>query len=154
MRLRAGATRILRNLPSYLLSDIGTKYVKFAQCFTFRTIRNLPNFFTRIASIVSALWTLMPRLLAPLRKVVARELDVYLPDARNPKYKIYSLVDTLECGHVQDVYLWNGLQDVLYAYSDNPAITAKRHRCQPCASLLATRKQPQSVPAIAAAKTA
>ena len=98
--------------------------------------------------------TLMAHLLAPLRRVVARELDVYLPDARNPKYKAYFLVDTLECGHVQDVYLWNGLQDVLYAYSDSPAIRAKRHRCRPCASLLATRKPMQTVTAQPAAKTA
>lgn len=90
---------------------------------------------------------------APLRRIVARDVVVTLPDARNPRYRIYSLVDTLECGHEYSSYLFGGLEDLTYAYTTNPAITAKRHRCRPCASLLA-KKPPQSVPLRAVAKTA
>lgn len=90
---------------------------------------------------------------APLRKIVLRELSVFQPDPRNPKYKIYSLIDVLECGHAQDVYLFNGLRDLLNAYTDSPVIKAKRHRCRPCMNLLA-KKLPQSVPLPAVAKTA
>lgn len=89
-------------------------------------------------------------MLPPLRRIVYRELC----ELRARKsYSIYSLIDTLECGHQQDVYLYNGLHDLLNPYTENPAISAKRHRCRPCASLLA-KKKPQSVPLTAATKAA
>jgi hypothetical protein len=81
---------------------------------------------------------------APLRLIVSRELFVCKPRP-TLAYSIYSLIDTLECGHSQEVYLFNGLHDLLNAYTETPAVTAKRHRCRPCASLLA-KKKPQSVP--------
>lgn len=90
---------------------------------------------------------------APLRRIVMRELDVYQPDPRNPKYFIYSLIDTLECGHSQSEYLFNGLLDLTNPYTDSPTVRARRHRCRPCASLLA-KKKPQSVPFTAIAKAA
>jgi hypothetical protein len=91
---------------------------------------------------------------APLRRIVLRELDILCPDSRNLKYKIYSLIDTMECGHSSEQYLFNGLLDLVNAYTESPAIRAKRHRCHPCAQLLATRKPMQTVLAIAAVKTA
>lgn len=94
--------------------------------------------------------TTMP---APLRRIVAREVSAFQPDSRNKKYLIYSLIDTLECGHSHEVYLYNGLQDIIFAYTDSPAVSAKRHRCRPCEALLA-KKKPQSVPLPAVAKTA
>ena len=90
---------------------------------------------------------------APLRKIVLRELSVLQPDPRNPKYKIYSLIDTLECGHTQENYLFGGIRDLVNGYTDSPVIRARRHRCRPCASLLA-KKKPQAVPLTAVAKTA
>lgn len=89
------------------------------------------------------------RTLAPLRKIVSRELEVF---ERCPKYFIYTLRDILECGHES----WSpiSLIDLLDAYTINPAITARRHRCRPCASLLLTKKPVKSValgkPAVAA----
>lgn len=90
---------------------------------------------------------------APLRKIAIRELVVTQPDLRQ-KYFIYCLMDTLECGHSQEVYLYDGIRDLLNGYTTNPAVKAKRHRCRPCASLLLSRKPVQSVaigkPAVAA----
>ena len=88
---------------------------------------------------------------SPLRLIVSRELCTIQPRSN---YFIYSLSDTLECGHVEDHYLFNGLADLTNPYTDSPVVRAKRHRCKPCASLLAKRKPVQTVPAIAAAKTA
>lgn len=90
---------------------------------------------------------------APLRRIVARELCKSQPDPRNAKYIVYSIIDTLECGHAQDNYLFNGLLDLINPYTDSPVIRAKRHRCRPCMNLLA-KKKPQSVPLPAVAKAA
>ena len=91
--------------------------------------------------------------LSPLRRIILRELSIYHPDPRNNKYSIYSLIDTMECGHSQEMYLFEGLQAVTNAYISNPAVMARRHRCRPCASLLA-KKRPQSVPFTAITKMA
>ncbi len=90
---------------------------------------------------------------APLRRIVVRELRKLQPDPRNPKYTIYSIIDTLECGHTQDNYLFNGLLDLINPYTDSPVVRAKRHRCRPCMHLLA-KKRPQSVPLPAVVKAA
>lgn len=82
--------------------------------------------------------------LSPLRRIVSRELLTYQPDSRNPKYLIYSLLDRMECGHSKGVYLWNGLLDVLNAYTDNPEMRSRRHRCRPCSAVL-VKKPVQSV---------
>lgn len=90
------------------------------------------------------------RTLAPLRKIMSRELEVSEP---RPKYVYYSLIDSLECGH----RAWSpvDLADLLNAYTESPVIRARRHRCQPCARLLAERKPVQTVTAVPlAAKTA
>lgn len=89
---------------------------------------------------------------APLRRIVLRELCITKPRP-SLAYSIYSLIDTLECGHVQSEYLFNGLLDLTNPYTDSPVIRAKRHRCRPCMNLLA-KKRPQSVPLPAAAKAA
>jgi len=113
----------------------------------------LPRFLTR--SIAAALRSAarVLAMTAPLRRIVVRELCESQPDPRNPKYLIYSIIDTLECGHSQSEYLFNGLLDLINPYTDSPVIRAKRHRCRPCAQLL-VKKRPQSVPLPAVAKIA
>ncbi len=156
MRMRASTTRFTSdNIRQQILCKSALlNIVKNLSCSAFVKLDNLNSLLYRIAGNVAAFWPSMTRILSPLRRVVARELETHLPDPQNPRYRTSFLVDTLECGHVQDVYLWNGLQDVLFAYTDNPAIRAKRHRCQPCAQLENQRKPMQTVPAVAAAKTA
>jgi hypothetical protein len=157
---KAGTNRTFHNLPTYLLSDItfasyspSLKIVNKFSCSILRTARILNNCLSGMASRISAFWRELAMAIAPLRKIVSRELEVYCPDPRNPKYKIYSLFDTLECGHGQEIYLYGGLQDLTFAYTDSPVIRAKRHRCRPCAQLLA-KKPVQSVSLPAVAKTA
>lgn len=117
--------------------------------------KSLPVF-RPVSRSLSALLRSVKKLLAmaaaPLRRIVARELCIHQPNPRL-KYSIYSLIDTLECGHTQEIYLFDGLRDLANAYTENAAIAARRHRCHPCASLLA-KKKPQSVPLFAVAKTA
>src|SRR6185437_2719769 len=88
--------------------------------------------------------TLVRRTLAPLRRIVSREVESFRPDPR-VNYEVYSLRDTLECGHVQDHFLWGGLADLQNAYTENPLVRSARHRCQPCAQLLSVKKPVQSV---------
>jgi hypothetical protein len=121
------------------------------QSSAFRTVANLYAYLTTLGRTIPALvakWMLA--MAAPLRRIVARELEILNP---RPKYYIYSLLDTLECGHAQSVYLFNGLLDLTNPYTDNRAVRARRHRCVPCASLLA-KKKPQSVPLPAVAEVA
>ncbi len=154
---RAETNRVSHNFPAYFLSDarpVCARFVKSNLCSAFGNLARPIAHLRTFSGKVFAFWAwAMAALSAPLRKIARRELDVYHPDARNPKYSIYSLIDTLECGHVQNVYLFGGLNDLMNAYTDNPAIKAKRHRCRPCASLL-LKKPVQSVaigkPAVAA----
>lgn len=147
----AETKRVLHNFTRYLLSDIAVKKVRNFLCSAFRTSTILNQTFITFARHIFALINLA--MAAPLRRIVARELCEFQPDPRNPKYLVYSLIDTLECGHSQDVYLFNGLQDLTNPYIDSPAIRAKRHRCRPCEMLLA-KKKPASVPLPAITKTA
>lgn len=157
---RAGSNPLYNNFPSYLLSDIhnrphfgivkpplGITFVKCATC----TVSL--NIISSISALLASAARMLTMALAPLRRIILRELDVYHPDPRNLKYSIYSLVDTMACGHVSEFYLYNGLGDIVNAYTQNPVICAKSHRCRPCASLLA-KKKPQSVPLTAATKAA
>lgn len=124
--------------------------MRFFLLSTFGNISSLGTWLRLSGRTIAALLAAMA---APLRRIVARDVAVTMPDARNPRYRIYSLIDTLECGHEYDAYLFGGLEDLTFAYTQNPAVTAKRRRCRPCASLLA-KKRPQSVPLPVAVKTA
>lgn len=85
----------------------------------------------------------MRRALSPLRRIVSRELEVY-KFYRSGLPESFALHDTLECGHVH-TNLSLDVFDLLNAYTQHPALSARRHHCQPCASLLTERKQPKSV---------
>lgn len=153
---RAGEKLGFHNLPIYLLSDIGfayrshgTKIIRFFSCFLAQKETKLNYLLNKLGDKISTFW-LDLAMLPPLRKIVRREL---CQQHVRPKYIIYSLIDTLECGHKQDNYLFNGLLDLINPYTDSPVVRAKRHRCRPCMNLLA-KKKPQSVPLPAVAKAA
>lgn len=158
-RARAGTTRTLHNFTGYLLSDVAPKRPVFRLKIVKNFLINKSEILTKLCAklctsgrTISALVLLA--MAAPLRRIVARDVVITLPDARNPRYRIYSLIDQLECGHEYSSYLFGGLEDLTFAYTLNPAITARRRRCRPCAQLTATRKPMQTVTAIPAAKTA
>lgn len=95
-----------------------------------RVFRTLPR---RLAEV-------MERTLAPLRKIVSRTLEVYVyAKGSDTKPQSFVLHDGLECGHEQLCLGWD-IFDLLNPYTSNPEVSAKRHRCRPCAQLLATRK--------------
>ena len=155
----AETKRFYHNFPAYLLSDIAAKWPALRLKIVKNFLINNSIIFSRLrAKLCTSCRTISALVLlamaAPLRRIVARDVAVTLPDARNPRYRIYSLIDTLECGHEYSSYLFGGLEDLTYAYTDNPVIKAKRHRCRPCAQLLTTRKPMQTVTAIPAVKTA
>lgn len=92
-----------------------------------------------------AFWRAMLRTLAPLRRIINRELQVFKYDSVRKDFPIsFAIIDHLECGHEYTCLGWD-VFDLLFAYTDNPEVRAKRHRCRPCAELLATRKPVQSV---------
>jgi len=122
-------------------------------------IAKLNNLYYNDSFIVSAvlgsvrrLLAMAERVLAPLRRIISRELEVYQFHKGGLPYQ-FAIHDSLECGHVSTSQLWDSL-DLLNAYTDNPEVSAKRRRCRPCASLLLKRKPMQTVTDIAAAKTA
>lgn len=92
--------------------------------------------------------SLTVRVLAPLRKIVSRELVVFQPDTR-VRHFIYSLRDRLECGHEQEHYLPDGLRELLNAYHESAVVRARRHRCHPCGAV-SLKKPVQSIAAAAA----
>jgi hypothetical protein len=114
-----------------------------------------PRFFLHsIAAALRSAVRVLAMALSPLRRIVVRELCESQPDPRNPKYLVYSILDHLECGHSQNNYLFDGLLDLINPYTDSPVIRAKRHRCRPCAQLLAQKKPVQGVPFPAIRKVA
>src|SRR6478672_5726702 len=108
---------VLHKFTAYLLSDavfaIPSRPLNIVKNFlssAFGTATNLNKILISVGRRVSALlseWTLA--MAAPLRRIVARDVAVFVPDARNPRYRIYSLIDVLECGHEYDAYLFGGL---------------------------------------------
>ena len=151
---RAETSRVLHNFSRYLLSDVRSESGKVNPYLssTYGNKLGLYRFFISLGDSISALWRMMTMPHAPLRRIVTRDLCVDHPDPRT-QYSIFSLNDTLECGHVENHYLFGGLADLTNPYTESSVVKSKRHRCKPCASLLA-KKRPQSVPLMAAAKTA
>lgn len=148
---KAEARRLTITFPFYPLSEVNNG-IRNSLSSAFLTATNLNEFLKKLAGSISAFWRMLAMPLPPLRKIVSRELDIYQPDPRFKNF-IYSLIDTLECGHVKQSYLFGGVSDVANAYTLSPVVKAKRHRCRPCAALLA-KKKPQSVPYPAARVTA
>jgi len=108
---------------------------------------------------VRLVWTYMQRTLAPLRRIVSRSLEVLenqqrelFPPAFGPTIP-FAIIDLLECGHESISLLWD-FRDLIDAYTKNPEVKARHHRCRPCLKLQNKRKQPQSVKAIARAVSA
>ena len=127
-----------------LLSHFGPKSRKLSSLYS-----SFLKFWHTIRAFSQKARHMLERSLAPLRRIVARELEQL---QIRPGYFINSLLDTLECSH----QTWHpvDLADLVNAYTENPLIRARRHRCRPCASLLQAKKPVSSVGIIAARKTA
>lgn len=143
--------RYITTEPSFIkgfLSFAGLKNRTTENLFTF--FSNSGVWFRSGFSRIATDWAeLMRRVLAPLRKIVSRELVEHRPDPR-VRYTIYWLRDLLECGHESTASLDNGIRDLLNAYTECAAIRARHHRCQECLTLTA-KKPVQSVAAVAKA---
>jgi len=113
-----------------------------------KALRFFHTFLTSLPEFANYLAEVMQRTLAPLRKIVSREIEVLSFAHKSSKPQSFIIHDRLECGHVKTCLSW-GIFDLLNAYTDNPEVRARRHRCQPCASLLAHKKPVQSVGLIA-----
>lgn len=92
---------------------------------------------------------LMP--LAPLRRVVSREIEVFRFHGEKPQQFIVH--DALECGHSFTDFQWTIL-DLVNPYSETAS--KKRHRCRECAAIIARneRKPCQSVIVLSARRLA
>lgn len=94
------------------------------------------------------------RALAPLRRIVARDLKVFEYQRFGPRRPLsFVVIDSLECGHSFTEYLWD-FRDLINGYSDAPHVTARRHRCHECRDLVATKKPVRSVAVADAAVSA
>ena len=102
----------------------------------------IQNALCLVKQLTPRLGKLIDMSFAPLRRIVSRTLEVF--EVR-PKYFIYSLLDSLECGHEQSVQLFGGLSDLLNAYTENPDMRSRRHRCHECAAVVAQKKPVASV---------
>lgn len=129
----------------YRLSVIGHWAVPFwNQYFTLpsKSNLNLIALIRKLRSSVSIYHTLaemIARTLAPLRKIVSRELEVLRYDrVKKELPQSFVIHDHLECGHSQTLLGW-GIFDLLDPYTTNPEVKARRHRCHPCASRLARK---------------
>lgn len=99
---------------------------------------------------IATYWAeLMRRTLAPLRKIVARELEVFEFGRNSVHPQSFAVHDRLECGHIHTSLLWD-IFDLLNAYTESPHVRAIRHRCQECLTLT-QRKPVQSVAAVSKA---
>lgn len=117
-----------------------------------RNSKNSLNFFSNsgvswrslLFGRIATYWAeLMRRTLAPLRKIVARELEVFEFRRNSVHPQSFAIHDHMECGHVHTSLLWD-IFDLLNAYTESPHVRAIRHRCQECLTLTA-KKPVQSV---------
>src|SRR5690348_13609621 len=92
---RAEKNRFSIILQAICYQTLALIRIRFFSRSAFRTATNLNGNLIRLAASISALWRKLA-MLAPLRRIVSREIDV---QQVKPKYFIYALIDTLECGH-------------------------------------------------------
>jgi len=92
---------------------------------------------------------LMRRVLAPLRRIISRELEIYSTDRITGHPYSFVVHDTLECTHTYTSFGWD-IFDLLNAYTESAHVRAVRHRCHECLTLTA-KKPVQSVAAVAKA---
>lgn len=78
-------------------------------------------------------WKVAPAMpYAPLRLITSRKLNVFTHERGFPR--LFSVIDTLECGHEYTSCTWTFL-DLVNAYTENPDVSARRRRCHACAAL-------------------
>lgn len=70
------------------------------------------------------------RRLAPLRRVVTRVAKVYSYHRTGTPWQ-FVVMASLDCGHSFVEYGWS-LLDLLNAYTENPEVLTRRHRCHEC----------------------
>lgn len=92
---------------------------------------SFPFILQQVEASLKGAFLSLNRALAPLRKIVARDIEVFKTFLNSQKPMRFCLVDTLECGHEVVEYNVDFL-DLINAYTDNPHISAKRHRCRYC----------------------
>lgn len=158
------------NFTSYLLSDVrfawhtplnrlsfsDSLFIKVFSRFSGLKNRSTANNFTLFsnsgqssrstitARITTFLVELMRRVLAPLRRIVSRELEVFSTDRLSGRPASFAIRDGMECGHTHTSLLWD-VFDLLNGYTESAHVKAVRHRCSECQTLTATKKPPQSV---------
>lgn len=125
---------------SDFLSRFGPKSQNIAKlCTRFRNSGVLSSSLYRSTTWVD----LLKRALAPLRRIVCRDLEVFECFHNSSRPRLFVVHDRLECGHVATSLLWEFL-DLVNAYTTNPDVKAKHHRCHECLTLTA-KKPVQSV---------
>ena len=107
---------------------------------------NLPAF--PYLKVARAVWTslcvlIFVRTLAPLRRIIGRDLHVFSRH-HNGGILGFCVTATLECGHEFHEYGLE-LRDLMNAYTEASQRRARRHRCHPCRDLLAMKKPVRSV---------
>ena len=86
---------------------------------------------------------IMVRVLAPLRRIIGRELHIF-DTHPNGAIRTFAVTALLECGHEVPEFEWSFL-DLANAYTDAAQPRARRHRCHECRDLIAMRKPVVSV---------
>jgi hypothetical protein len=84
------------------------------------------------------------RVLAPLRRVVTREAKVFNHDRVKGTPSAFAVIATLDCGHSFKEFSWYFI-DLVYAYTANPEVLARRHRCHDCRDIALAKKPVKSV---------
>ena len=144
IRLFASAVNFLKKS----LSVVGLKNRTTAKLFTLFSISGVcsRSGFSRFATD----WAeLMRRVLAPLRRIISRELEIYSTDRITGHPYSFVVHDKLECTHTYTSFGWD-IFDLLNAYSESAHVRAVRHCCHECLTLTA-KKPVQSVAAVAKA---
>lgn len=112
----------------------------------FYILFNLRSLFYSLPESANRLVDLLKRVLAPLRRIVARELEVFAVSRVSGHPTSFAVHDRLECGHTRTSLLWD-VFDLLNGYTQSAHVRAVRHRCHECMTLVATKKPPMSVTA-------
>ena len=128
---------------NFSLSFVGLKNRTTAKNFTFFGNSGVCSRSQYLRRIATEWAELMRRELAPLRRIISRELEVYATSRVSIHPASFVVHDKLECGHVHTALNWD-IFDLLNAYTESPWVKAVRHRCHECLTLTA-KKPVQSV---------
>ena len=130
-------------LISFLLAIRGPKSLRIANLYTKFSISGVSWRSPGTGRIATYWAELMRRVLAPLRRIVSRELEVYVASRVRSYPASFVVHDKLECGHTFTNLNWD-IFDLVNAYTESPWVKAVRHRCHECLTLTA-KKPVQSV---------